>query len=88
MGLSSLSKIPTRPFLLRLATRLLEKLPDVAPIFNVNLNLPGLVDGLGDRDEEDEALCLTLHLIAALFDRGEEVEHSHCYPQSSITCLR
>ena len=78
MGLPSPSKIHTRPFLLRLATRLLEKLPDVAPKFNVNLNLPDLVDGLGGGDEEDEALCPTLHLITALIDRGEEVEQSHC----------
>ena len=80
VSLPSPSKIHTRPFLLRLATRLLEKLPDVAPKFNVNLNLPdlmvGLDGGLGDRedDEEGENLCPTLHLVAALIERGEEVQ--------------
>ena len=69
--------------MLRLATRLLEKLPDVAPKFNVNLDLPDLVDGLGGGgdEEEDEALCPTLHLFAALLERGEEVEQSHCRHQ-------
>ena len=81
VSLPSPSKIHTRPFLLRLATRLLEKLPDVAPKFNVNLSLPDLLIGLdggldGDRedDEEDENLCPTLHLVAALIERGEEVQ--------------
>ena len=32
-------------------------------------------DGMGG-DEEDEALCPTLHLIAALIESGEEVEQS------------
>ena len=80
VSLPSPSKIHTRLFLLRLATRLLDKLPDVAPKFNVNLNLPdllvGLDGGLGDRedDEKDENLCPTLHLVAALIERGEEVQ--------------
>ena len=75
MSLPSRSKIHLRPFLLRLATRLLEKLPDIAPKLKVNLNLPNLVGGLGADDEEDEDLCPTLHLVAALIERGEEVKN-------------
>ena len=45
-------------------------------MFNANLNLPCLLGGLGEEDnyEEDEALCPTLHLLAALIERKEVVE--------------
>ena len=74
VSLPSPSKIHLCPFLLRLATRLLEKLPDVASKLKVNLNLPNLVGKLGGDDEEDEDLCPTLYLVAALIERREEVE--------------
>ena len=74
MSLPSPSKIHLRPFLLRLATRLLEKLPDLAPKLKVNLNLPNLAGGLDGDDEENEDLCPTLHLVAALIESREEVE--------------